>query len=85
MNTEFAVQLTTEGMIPVPEPLQRELGLRPQQIVYLRRDEASGNLIIEIATPQAVGDRIVALMAEAFQDVTWTDLQVERADDVNRG
>jgi bifunctional DNA-binding transcriptional regulator/antitoxin component of YhaV-PrlF toxin-antitoxin module len=84
MVTEFAVKLTTDGMIPVPESLQRELGLKPQQTVYLRLDSANGGLVIQLVTRQEVGDRLLALTREAFQEVTWADIQAGRRSDAYR-
>lgn len=85
MVTEFAVQLTPEGMVPIPESLRRELGLKPLQTVYLRRDARRGSLVIQLVTRQEIGDRIVALLREAFQGVTRADLKAARADDAHRG
>ncbi len=84
MNTEFAVKLTPEGMIPIPEPLRRELGLKPLQTVYLRTDAEHHHLVIQLIARQEVGDRIVALMSEAFQGITGADLKAGRADDAHR-
>lgn len=84
MVTEFAVKLTPDGMVPIPEPLQRELGLKPQQTVYLRHDAAGGQLVIYLVTRQEIGERILALMREAFQGVTRDDLKAGRVDDAYR-
>jgi len=84
MVTEFPVKLTADRMIPIPEPLWRELGLKPQQTVYLRQDSESGNLVIQLVTRQEIGERLVALMTEAFEGITWADIKAGRADDAHR-
>ena len=84
MNTEFAVKLTPESMIPLPESLQRELGLKPLQTLYLRMEPEHHRLIIQLITRQEIGDRIVGLMNEAFEGVTESDIQAGRRDNTRR-
>lgn len=85
MVKEFAVQLTADGMLPIPESLSRALGLKPLQTVYLRSDDEQRQLVIQLATRKEIGDRIVELMREAFEGVTWADIEAGRADDRNAG
>ena len=84
MIREFAVQLTADGMIPIPEKLRRELELKPQQTLYIRTDSERGQIVIDLVTRREIADRIVALMRMAFEGVSLADLKAERADDANR-
>ncbi len=78
MVKEFTVQLTAEGLRPIPESIRRELGLRPLQTVYLQEDIEHGQLIIQSVARQQIADKVVALMSAAFEGVTWADIQVGR-------
>jgi bifunctional DNA-binding transcriptional regulator/antitoxin component of YhaV-PrlF toxin-antitoxin module len=78
MSAEFAVKVTPEGMIPIPEPLRQELGLKPLQTVYLQTDAEHHHLVIQLTARKEIGERIVALMSEAFQGITEIEIKAGR-------
>lgn len=84
MSTEVTVQVTDEGAIPIPETLRRELGLKPLQTVSLRTDPEHGQLVVQLAAREEIGERIVELMSEALQGVAARDIQAGRVDDAHR-
>ncbi len=83
MATESAIttQVTKDGMIPVPAELSRQLGLKPLQTVYLKKN--NGHLLIMLSR-QDIGKRIVALMQEGLKGLTQSDIDKGRVADENR-
>jgi hypothetical protein len=55
------------------------MGLGPQQIVHLT--QRNNELVIETASRQEVGQRIVQLLQEGLSGVTWDE--IERGREVN--
>jgi len=74
----ITVQVTKDGMIPIPAELSKELGLKPLQTVYLKKSE--GHLLVMLS-PQGIGKRIVALMQEGLAGLTQTDIDEARMTD----
>ncbi len=78
----ITVQVTGDGMIPVPTELRQQLGLKPFQTVRLK--EIGGQLVVTLSRRE-VGERVVALMREVLVGVTQADIDEGRLDDAYRG
>jgi bifunctional DNA-binding transcriptional regulator/antitoxin component of YhaV-PrlF toxin-antitoxin module len=73
------VQITPDGMLPIPEALRRELGLESAQTVQLTPQD--NGLIVRPLSQQEIGDRIVMMLKKALAGLTWEDIQAERSSD----
>jgi antitoxin component of MazEF toxin-antitoxin module len=78
----IAVQITREGMIPLPVELLEELRLEPSQTVYLKTEKDA--LVVQPVSRHELADRILDLMRESLQGVTWTEIEAGRADHADR-
>ena len=78
----IAVQVTPEGMIPVPAEIRESLGISPAQTVFLRKE--NGWLVV-MPSRQEIGDRLLELMRIGLAGVTQADLEAGRVDDAHRG
>ena len=77
-----AVQVTSEGMIPIPAKLSQQLGLKPLQTVYLKED--NGFLLV-MRSREEIGKRIISLLQEGLQGLTQNDLDKDRLTNEDRG
>jgi bifunctional DNA-binding transcriptional regulator/antitoxin component of YhaV-PrlF toxin-antitoxin module len=75
-NRVTTVKITDDGMLPIPEEFRRELGLESEQTVQLTAHQDS--LVVRALSQQEIGERIVALMKEAFSGFTWEEVKAER-------
>lgn len=78
----IAVQVTSEGMIPIPTKLSQQLGLKPLQTVYLKED--NGFLLV-MRSREEIGKRIISLLQEGLQGLTQKDLDKDRLNNEDRG
>jgi bifunctional DNA-binding transcriptional regulator/antitoxin component of YhaV-PrlF toxin-antitoxin module len=78
-STAKAVQITEEGMLPIPRDLWDVLGLGPAQIVKLRQQE--GSLLVQPLSPEEIGEQIISLLKDALGDTTWNDIMTWRNQD----
>ncbi len=81
IDNVITVQLTAKGMIPIPLELRQQLGLKPRQKVYLKRN--NGYLLVMLSR-QEVGQQIIALMKEGLSGLTQVEIDQERITNENR-
>ena len=72
----ITVQVTEDGMIPIPTELREGLGIKPLQFVYLKKNK---DHLVMMLSRREIGERIVDLLKEGLAGFTQTDLDQERA------